>query len=87
MGCYWTNNVKDPIRLALKAFCNGEPPAFVKGNSTSGLTDAQNHELQTWVNMNLKDELSWSTGIGAIEAAELLVAVAVENANIPGDEE
>jgi hypothetical protein len=79
----YTYREENPIRSALKAFCEGEPPEFVVGNDTSGLSDAQNEALQTWVSTNLRDGVAWSTGIGAIEAAELLVGVAVENANLP----
>jgi hypothetical protein len=75
-------NPKDPIREALSALCGGkEPPAFVRGHTTQGLTDRQNEELQDWCSTNGRPE--WATGIGIIEAAELLVAEAVNNDNIP----
>lgn len=74
---------ENPIREALKAFTGKEPPAFVRGYDTSGLSDAENQELQYWAVDNAKPK--WATGIGLIEAAELLVAEAVANGNIPPD--
>ena len=42
--------------------------------------------LQVWIVNNLKPELNdWITGIGIIEAVELLYNSALENGNLGGD--
>lgn len=79
----WATDVFDPIRDALKVLCGGkEPPDYVKGHDFKGLTEDQTEKLQDWVNMNLSDTIFWSTGIGALDAAELLVEEALANDNI-----
>lgn len=73
-----------PLREALRVTCGGEePPQFVRGYTVKTLTDEQVMELQDWCSVNCKPE--WGTGIGALEAAEHIVEMAVENANIPPD--
>ncbi len=71
----------EPLRDALTAITGRESPDFV-GNaySCNDLTDQQTIELQDWCSMNARPE--WSTGIGILEAAELLVEEAIANANI-----
>jgi len=61
-----------------------KPPAFLEQvASTHELTEEQFDTLQTWA----VDEatLSWSTGIGLIDAAMLIVQDAVDNGNIGQD--
>lgn len=78
-------NPKDPLREVLSALCGGEePPAFVKGHSTEGLSEKENEELQDWCSLNAKPE--WVMGISIIEAAEMIVVEAVGNDNIPRPE-
>ena len=75
---------ENPLRDALKVVCGAEPPQFVRGHTTKGYTDQELQELQDWCSVNCKPE--WGTGIGALEAAEHIVEVAVENANIPAED-
>lgn len=84
MKHYTWGNPKDPIRQVFKRLVGAEPPTLVRGYDTRSLTDKQSTELTTWVLNTLSStDLYWSTGIGIIEAAENIVAEAVENANIP----
>lgn len=69
-----------PFREALLAVVGKEPPAFVKGFGTQGLSDPQIQELQDWCSLNARPH--WATGLSMMEAAELIVAGAIENANI-----
>jgi hypothetical protein len=81
---YSQGKPKDPIREVLRRLVGKAPPKFVRGYDYSNLTDKQHEELQSWVLDGISDTvLYWSTGIGIIEAAETIVAEAVENANIP----
>lgn len=73
---------KDPIREALQLLCGAEPPDFVRGYSFAGLNDAEVMALQDWVCNHVQPY--WATGIGAMDAAELIVHEAVANGNIPG---
>lgn len=75
-----------PFREALRAICGAEPPAFVRGHSSEGYTDDENEELQDWVGKR-PCRPHWATNLSMIEAAELIVASAVENANIEGPQE
>lgn len=80
------NTPKHPFRDALKAISGGKtPPKFVRGWSTKGYTDAEQQELHEWASTNVRPY--WATGIGAIEAAELIVSEAVANNNILPDPE
>lgn len=69
-----------PFREALQMVVGKEPPAYVKGFGLKGLTDKQVMELQDWCSQNARPE--WATGLSMIEAAELIVAGAIENGNI-----
>lgn len=71
----------DPLRDVLKAMTGHEPPDFVRGYDTQGLSDAQQQALQDWASMHVRP--SWLTGIGLLDAAETQVQEAVWNANIP----
>lgn len=73
-------DVEHPFREALAAIVGIDPPAFVVGYGSNELTEDQFLELQDWCSMNARPE--WSTGIGIIEAAELMVVIAAGNANI-----
>jgi hypothetical protein len=78
MAYYGTRS--HPFREALAAVVGKEPPAFVGGHGTNGLSDQQLMELQDWCSENARPH--WAAGLSMIEAAELIVAGAVENANI-----
>jgi hypothetical protein len=69
-----------PFRESLEAVVGKEPPAYVRGFGTEGLTDSQIMSLQDWCSTNARPE--WATGLSMIEAAELIVQGAIENANI-----
>lgn len=69
-----------PFREALAAVVGKDPPDYVKGHGTLGLTDQQMLELQDWCSLNARPH--WATGLSMIEAAELIVQGAIENANI-----
>ncbi len=71
---------KDPLREALAAVVGKEPPDFVRGYNFKDLTDKQQLELQDWCSLNARPH--WATGLSMLEAAELIVEGAVENANI-----
>jgi hypothetical protein len=74
-----------PIREVLKALVGKSPPDFVKGHDLKGLTDQQMLALQDWCSLNSRPK--WATGLSIIEAAELIVAGAVENGNISSAKE
>lgn len=78
------NGPASPFREALRAVCGAEPPAFVRGHSSEGYTDDENEELQAWCGSHYRPH--WATNLSMIEAAELIVASAVDNANIEGPE-
>lgn len=79
---------RHPFREAIRLLAGGkEPPAFVRGYGvTEDMTESEYEKLTIWL-LNDGAALGWSTGIGIIEAAERIVAVAVENGNIPEREE
>jgi hypothetical protein len=52
----------------------------VRGYHSHDYTDAENEKLQDWCSMHARPH--WATGLGLIEAAELIVQGAVENSNI-----
>lgn len=72
-----------PFRDALRALCGAEPPAFVRGHHSHDYTDDENEKLQDWCGMHCRPH--WATNLSMIEAAELIVEGAVDNANIPGE--
>jgi hypothetical protein len=78
---YYHDVSENPLRGALKTIVGKAPPSFVKGYDTRLLTDEESLALQEWASMNSRPY--WATGFGIVEAAELLVATAVENGNIP----
>lgn len=73
-----------PFRDALTQICGRKAPTYVRGYSCQDMTESEYEKLQHWVNnAGLPEHISWSTGIGIIEAAEYLVEEAVSNGNIP----
>lgn len=69
-----------PFRDALRAVSGAEPPAFVRGHSSQGYTDEENEKLQDWCGSHTRPH--WATNLSMIDAAELIVESAVDNANI-----
>lgn len=75
------NDVSDPLYEALAALTRAEPPEIVRGLiSAEELTDEQFSQLHDWAADNVVPD--WATGIGLIDAAEMLVRSAIENQNI-----
>lgn len=75
------DDVLNPLRDALQAITGVEPPAYTLGAwSAQDLNEEDVVGLQDWCSENARPE--WSTGLGVFEAAELMVKLAVENANI-----
>lgn len=75
----------DPFRDAIELVSGGrEPPAWVKGWGIQDLPD-EHHigMLQDWLSGPMDQTVTpWGTGIGALEAAELIVKEAIDNGNI-----
>lgn len=77
--------VSNPLTEALSAITGEVPPAYTHGAfSVADLTEAEMLTLQDWCCIHARPE--WATGIGVLEAAELIVREAVDNANIAGRE-
>ncbi len=78
--------VDSPLFDILAVLCGVKPIARVLGFSLKGvyytreLSEDQQAALQEWAAYRALP--NWSTGFGAVEAADLLVAAAVENGNI-----
>lgn len=71
-----------PLRDVLRAFTGREPPAFVREHyDLSQFSDIERDLLHSWCVQHVKPD--WATGIGLLEAAELMVHEAVSNGNIP----
>lgn len=71
--------VEHPMREAIEAITGKTPPDYIKGAGEE-LTDDQKQDFQGWCLDNAPRD--WMTGLGVWEAAEVLVAGAVENGNI-----
>jgi hypothetical protein len=67
------------FREAIKVVVGKYPPMMVPPFSVNGMGDEVT-ELQDWCSDNARP--TWATGLSMIEAAELIVAQAIENANI-----
>lgn len=74
-------DIENPFREALEALVGQEPPAYVVGYSLNDIPPTDRLALQDWCSVHGRP--AWVTGIGVIEAAELLVLSAIENGNIP----
>lgn len=75
-----------PFLEALQALVGKRPPAFCRGVYASReLDDDQIQRLQGWCADNARP--AWATGLSMIEAADLIVDGAVENANIEPNKE
>ena len=75
--------VDNPLTEALRAITGAEPPTYTHGAfSCDDLPDCAVFHLQDWCSLHARPD--WATGLGVLEAADLIVQLAVENANIPG---
>jgi hypothetical protein len=73
--------VENPLTEALEAITGEKPPAYTHGAfSCDDLAEKDVTDLQDWCSLHARPH--WSTGIGVLEAAELIVREAVDNANI-----
>lgn len=75
-----------PLWNALRCVTGGQtPPEYVKGFwYTTELDDDLSEKLHAWaVNAVVESGNAWMTGIGALDAADLVVREAVSNGNIP----
>ena len=78
MSHYFTEN---PLTDALRAITGVCPPSFVNdAYNSDGLSDKELAMLQDWCSINARPH--WTTGESILDAAELIVERAVENANI-----
>lgn len=74
------HNPTDPFRDAIRLVSGREPPDYVRGWEIS---PEQSLQLQCWLADIMETTATpWGTGIGALEAAESIVAEAVANGNI-----
>jgi len=81
MGFTYYDTPKNPLTDALRVIVGVEPPKYTHGAySANDLEEENIVDLQDWCSLNARPE--WSTGIGILEAAELIIEEAVSNANI-----
>ncbi len=70
-----------PLREALIAITGKEPCLnLLNVKHSNELTPQEQNHLYEWCTQNRRPY--WATGLGVLEAAELLVLTAIENANI-----
>ena len=73
--------VTSPLFEALAAIIGQSPPLPLEGVfSVLELDDNEMDILQNWCSTNANP--AWSTGVGILDAAELIVDCTVNNANI-----
>jgi hypothetical protein len=65
---------------ALQTITGSEPPFGLSSTGTTGMIDEDMTTLQDWCAVHAQPH--WATGLSMIEAAELIVAGAIENGNI-----
>ncbi len=75
-----------PFREALRALCGGaEPPDYVRGDGTPGLTDREMDDLQGWASSHAT--VRWMMGIHVVEAAESIVLAAYADGSLKDERE
>jgi hypothetical protein len=85
VGKYTYEKPVDPLSEAIAAIVGERPPLETVGAYCfNDLSESDQSWLQDWCSDQCKPY--WGTGLGVIEAAELIVRLAVENANIPAKE-
>lgn len=79
-----SNKTKEEIfRDAFHLFTNNEIPDDLFNDYLNDKDGEATFNLQCWVINNMKRQISdWATGIGIIEAAELMYESARENGNL-----
>lgn len=80
-GWSYYGETPNPLWDALLAITGVEPPDYVRGLYSASHLEDRVDELQSWCSENARPH--WATGLSMLEAAELIVGGAVENANIP----
>jgi hypothetical protein len=79
---YTYGRPENPLADVIESITGKRPPLDTTGAySFTDLSQSDQSWLQDWCSDNC--EPYWGTGLGVIEAAELIVRLAVENANIP----
>jgi hypothetical protein len=72
----------NPLSEAIEAIIGERPPLETDGAyQFNDLSQSDQSWIQDWCSDRCNPH--WGTGLGVIEAAELIVRLAVENANIP----
>ncbi len=73
---------KEAFRDCLYQLCGGllPPDDLIPEQSWSALDDDRSHKLQDWVSMHIG--FPWGTGIGTLEAIDVMVTVAEDNGNL-----
>jgi len=78
---YTYDTPENPLADAIEAVVGERPPLETSfAYSWNDLSEADKHWLQDWCSERARPE--WATGLSMIEAAELIVEQACENANI-----
>lgn len=75
------NYFQEALELLVGKPCPIQVPRF----GTEGLSDKDVSSLQDWCSSNARPR--WATGLSMMEAAELIVEGALENANIKGPDQ
>jgi hypothetical protein len=72
---------RSPLLAALLAITGAPPPDYLRGVKALGaLSPEQLQHLQDWASYNARPD--WATGESILDAAQLLVARAIENNNL-----
>jgi hypothetical protein len=78
-----TKTKEQIFRDGFGLFTNGQIPDDILNNYLIDEDGEATFELQCWINNNVRGEvMDWITGIGIIEAVELLYESALENGNL-----
>lgn len=76
-------NVENPFMDALWHVVRRKPPAFCRGiYHSSELSEEDFERLQDWCAHVVHTRVHWATNLSCIDAADLIVNEAVDNANI-----
>ena len=76
-----TLHILNPLTEALQLITGVEPPVYTHGAfNSSELPEPQLLDLMDWCSLHARP--MWATGIGTLDAADLIVSEAVMNGNI-----